>query len=156
MLYFVTLSSGETAIILNSIVVATYDPQNEPSFGIGDIAEKLSTALTLETHNIEMQTPADIDWNWDDVIELLPVEPLNRLNLMQMVSVDGYYKDSPSDILHGRTCLIGECPDEDDMSPDEQATDLNVLYYFESIEEVQVGFEIGDFVITAFALHQKT
>lgn len=67
----VTLSNGDAALFVNGDAVAQYDA----SYG-GDnpatMADGLAAALKVELQSVTMDVPLDDDWNWNDVLELIP------------------------------------------------------------------------------------
>jgi hypothetical protein len=66
----VTIQAGDQAIIINNKIVATFDPQFETD-NLCDLVEKISLSLKVPFEVMEMATPLDSDWCWDDILELL-------------------------------------------------------------------------------------
>ncbi len=69
--FFISLENGDTAIVVNGRLVQSLDAGDQgPS--LADVAESLAASLNVQLQSISMAVPPDSDWNWDDVIELLP------------------------------------------------------------------------------------
>lgn len=71
-LMLVKLTTGDVGLIVNNKVVITSDPAFGDDKDVDDVAERLASALGVEIHTVETTPPPGDDWNWDDVIELLP------------------------------------------------------------------------------------
>lgn len=102
---------------------------------------------------------SNIGINWDSIdatIDLLfqDIRDCTRLDRMPHVTLEGYYKDEPNHIYKDGYALIGTYPENPTSA--EESQDGTVMYYFESAEELKVGFEIGDFVITSWEIFDAT
>ena len=69
----VSLSNGDEAVYVNSKVVYSLDG-NEHGEPAKNLAENLSSSLETQLKSYQMDVPKDADWNWDDVVELIPAE----------------------------------------------------------------------------------
>lgn len=67
----VELRNGDAAIFLNSEVVYALEAENTGPCAIVT-ANNIAEALGVEVLAVEMDVPADGDWNWGDVYELVP------------------------------------------------------------------------------------
>lgn len=77
--FFISLENGGTAIVVNGRLVQSLDAGDQgPS--LADVAGSLAAALNVELQSISMPVPPDSDWNWDDVIELLPASDARFLS----------------------------------------------------------------------------
>lgn len=74
----VTLSDGSVALFVGTSVVMKLESSNRPN-DVKEVGSALATALDTEMTEIEMEVPSDPDWNWLDVLELIPARQLPRI-----------------------------------------------------------------------------
>lgn len=69
----VSLRNGDSALFLNGQVIYSVKANNkgDPDSPL-DLGMKMATALGITPHAVEMSAPKDVDWNWQDVYELIP------------------------------------------------------------------------------------
>ena len=70
-LILVELSNGDAAVFLNEWVVCSLDGGDRGT-PPASVANCLANALRIDLLSIVMDVPSDDDWNWDDVLEILP------------------------------------------------------------------------------------
>lgn len=70
-IFVVQLSNGDSALIVNDDLVYSLD-SNEEGVTPLELGHSFADALGLKPLFLTMNTPPDSDWNWRDVIELLP------------------------------------------------------------------------------------
>lgn len=71
-IFFVSLSTGDTAAILGSTVLLAADPALDDTNAPEEVATKLAKAMGGVVTRISMDPPAMDDWNWDHVVAALP------------------------------------------------------------------------------------
>lgn len=85
----VSLASGDQALFVNGEVHLT--TEDIPEHGnLKTLGQKLAAALHTKMIEVAMQAPADADWNWRDVSELLPPAPV-AADSIDVMHWDAYY-----------------------------------------------------------------
>lgn len=72
MIELVNLSTGDAGLVVNGQMVLSMDPDFENPSIVQEAAEKLASALNVALVVINREPPPMDDWNWDDVLQMLP------------------------------------------------------------------------------------
>lgn len=67
----VTLTNGDVALFVNQTKVASREANDEGE-SPADIGNALGESLGIAVREVCMNPPSDADWNWSDVLELIP------------------------------------------------------------------------------------
>lgn len=146
-LIFVSLQNGDTALFVNGDAVLSLDA-SEAGQSPGEIGDYLAKALGVPLQSIEMAVPADDDWSWNDVYELLPTPKTTEVPVCDarvVIELDGglvenIYTDRP-----GLTFVI---LDKDIEGQDDE--DVVELWDDEYIGRPEVPAVNPEFVADAF------
>lgn len=147
-LMHVALANGDSALFVNDQLIYSLDAAEAGETPL-EIAQRLEDACPSSAlFCVDMDVPSDPDWNWQDVLELIPVsggiEP-------GYIRVHGYHKDGET--FAGMLCAIGGA--HADPRPDSGKADGTIFYHFpqEYLDSKSIIGEHQNFVVTGYRDH---